>query len=78
MKDEMIVRIYNLLKNSDLAWHSGRWWSYKDPWFAQFTADEIDAIAAEMAEAGMIESSQTGYRRKEKTLKEKIYIKIWG
>lgn len=78
--NEMVIRIYNLLKNSDLGWHSWCWWAYKDSWFSQFTPEEIDAVAAEMAKAGMIEANETftGFRRKEKTLKEKIYIKIWG
>ena len=78
--NEMVMRIYNLLKNSDLGWHSWCWWAYKDSWFSQFTPEEIDAVAAEMAKAGMIEANEdfTGFRRKEKTLKEKLYIKIWG
>lgn len=78
--NEIVIRIYNLLKNSDLAWHSWCWWAYKDSWFSQFTPEEIDAVAAEMAKAGMIEANEnfTGFRRKEKTLKEKIYLKIWG
>ena len=78
MKDEMIFRIYNLLQKSDLNWHSWRWWSAKDKWFEQFTPEEIDKVAEEMANHGMIESNGRGYRRKEKTLKEKISLKIWG
>jgi hypothetical protein len=31
-----------------------------------------------MADAGMIETNGRGFRRKEKTLKEKIFLKIWG
>lgn len=80
MKDEMVMRIYKLLQKSDLCWHSWCWWAYKDSWFSQFAPEEIDAVAAEMAKAGMIEANETftGFRRKEKTLKEKICIKIWG
>lgn len=78
--NEMVMRIYNLLKNSGLSWHSWHWWAYKDSWFSQFTPEEIDAVATKMAKAGMIEANEnfTGFRRKEKTLKERIYIKIWG
>ncbi len=77
MKDEMIIRIYNLLQKSDLSWC---WWSHKDKWFAQFAPEEIDEVAKEMAIAGMIEANKdfTGFRRKEKTLKEKIYLKLWS
>ena len=78
MKNEMVIRIYNLLKKSDLAWHSWNWWAYKDEWFKQFTPEEIDAVAKEMAEAGMIEGNENGFRRKEKTLKERIAMRIWG
>lgn len=80
MKDEMIMRIYNLLQKSDLCWHSWHWWSYKDEWFSQFAPEEIDEIAKEMAIAGMIEANKdfTGFRRKEKTLKEKIHLKLWS
>ena len=73
MKDEMIMRIYNLLQKSDLCWHSWCWWSYKDKWFAQFTPEEIDEVAKEMAIAGMIEANE----EKEKTLKEKIHLRLW-
>lgn len=80
MKDEMIMRIYNLLQKSDLCWHSWYWWSYKDKWFAQFPPEEIDAVAKEMAMTGMIEANKdfTGFRRKEKTLKEKLHLKLWS
>lgn len=79
MKDEMILRIYNLLQNSDLNWHKWYWWSTKDEWFKQFAPEEIDKIAEEMASQGIIEGDKRkGYRRKEKTLKEKIFLKIWG
>lgn len=80
MKDAMIMRIYNLLQKSDLCWHSWHWWSYKDEWFSQFAPEEIDKVAKEMAIAGMIEANKdfTGFRRKEKTLKEKIHFKLWS
>ena len=80
MKNEMIFRIYNLLQNSDLNWHSWHWWALKDEWFEQFAPEEIDKVAEEMANQGMIERNKRGggYRRKEKTLKEKIFLKIWG
>ena len=80
MNNEMIMRIYKLLQKSDLCWHSWHWWSYKDKWFAQFTPEEIDAVAKKMAIAGMIEANKdfTGFRRKEKTLKEKIHLKLWS
>ena len=80
MKDVMIMRIYNLLQKSDLCWHSWHWWSYKDDWFSQFAPEEIDEVAKEMAIVGMIEANKdfTGFRRKEKTLKEKIHLKLWS
>ena len=80
MNNEMVMRIYKLLQKNDLCWHSWHWWSYKDKWFAQFTPEEIDAVAKEMAITGMIEANKdfTGFRRKEKTLKEKIHLKLWS
>ena len=79
MKNEMIFRIYDLLQKSDLNWYGWRWWSAKDEWFEQFTPEEIDKVAEEMANHGMIESNKRGgYIRKEKTLKEKIYLKLWS
>ena len=79
MKKEMIFRIYNLLQNSDLNWHGWYWWATKDEWFEQFAPEEIDKVAEEMASQGIIEGNKSkGYRRKEKTLKEKIFLKIWG
>ena len=76
---ELIMRIYSLLKNSNLNWHGWLWWEYVDPWFSQFTPEEIEAVATEMAKAGMIEANEnyTGFRRKEKTLKEKILLKLY-
>lgn len=77
-KFEVAMRIYSLLQRSDLNWHSWHWWKLKDSWFAQFEAEEIDKVAEEMAENGMIETNGSGFRRKEKTLKEKIFIKLWS
>ena len=76
----MIMRIKKKKKKSDLCWHSWCWWSYKDKWFSQFAPEEIDAVAKEMAITGMIEANEdfTGFRRKEKTLKEKIHLKLWN
>ena len=80
MKDEMIKRIYTLLKNSDLSWHGWMWWGYKDEWFKQFDPKEIDKVALEMADLGMIETNieRTGFRRKEKTRKENFWITVMG
>ena len=78
MEKEMIYRIYALLQKSDLGWYSWRWWAHKDEWFAQFEPEEIDKVAMEMANLGMIETNGSGFRRKEKTLKEKIFLKLWG
>ena len=78
--NEMVMRIYTLLQKSDLCWHSWYWWKIHDDWFSQFSPEEIDKVAKEMAIVGMIEANEnyTGFRRKEKTLKEKIRIKLWG
>ena len=79
MKNEIMVRIYNLLQKSGLNWYGWLWWGQADEWFKQFDPAEIDNIAKEMADAGMIETDgRGGFRRKEKTLKEKIFLKIWG
>ena len=77
-KFEVAMRIYNLLQKSGLGWYSCHWWELKDSWFSQFEAKEIDKIAEEMAKNGMIETNGLGFRRKEKTLKEKIIDKLWG
>ena len=78
MKAEIMKRIYSLLQQSDLNWHSWCWWKYKDEWFAQFPPEEIDKIAQEMADLGMIEDNgRGGFRRKEKTFKEKIITRLW-
>ena len=77
MKAMMMEKIYSLLQKSDLNWHSWHWWAYKDEWFAQFQPEVIDAVAKEMAQIGMIETNGNGYRRKEKTLREKIQVKFF-
>lgn len=77
MKKEIVFKIYNLLQKEGLNWYCGYWWAMKDEWFKQFKPQEIDKIATEMAAIGMIETNGTGFRRKEKTLKEKIILKIW-
>ena len=76
--DEIMTRIYNLLQESDLNWHGWLWWGHADKWFKQFNPTEIDSIAKKMADVGMIETNGCGFRRKEKTFKEKIFLKIWG
>ena len=77
--DEIMIRIYKLLQESDLSWHGWMWWGFADEWFKQFDPTEIDSIAKKMADAGMIETDgYGGFRRKEKTFKEKILLKIWG
>ena len=78
MKEEIKNRIYQALHEiTDLDWHAWLWWSYHDTWFSQFTPQEIDAVAAEMAKDGIIETNNRGgYRRIEKTWKEKIICKI--
>lgn len=79
MEQEIRDRIYSVLHTcGDLNWHSWHWWKYYDEWFAQFDPTYIDSIAEQMALEGKIETNGTGYRRKEKTLKEKIRIKLWG
>lgn len=74
MKEEMIKeKIFTLLQESDLNWHSGYWWDYKDEWFKQFTPEEIDAVALEMAiiDETIETNGRGGFRRKEKSPKEK-------
>lgn len=79
MKQLIKERIYTVLHTcGDLNWHSWLWWENYDKWFSQFDPDYIDSIAEEMAKDGIIETNNRGgYRRKEKTLKEKIFIKIF-
>ena len=79
MKNEMERRIYKALHEvNNLDWYGWHWWSLHDEWFAQFDADEIDAVAKEMANNGIIEDNgRGGYRRKEKTWKEKIICKLY-
>jgi hypothetical protein len=78
MKTEMENRIYKALNEVDLGWYSWRWWELHDEWFAQFDPEEIDAVAEEMANKGIIETNgRGGYRRIAKTWKEKIICKIW-
>lgn len=78
MEKEMVYKIYTLLQKSDLNWHSWHWWAYKDKWFAQFKPEQIDAVAMEMAMIGMIETNGHGFRRKEKSFKEKFWLKFFG
>ncbi len=79
-KVQVIYRIYKVLQEvDDLNWHAWHWWAMADEWFAQFDPTDIDEVAQEMAEAGMIETNgRYGYRRKEKTLKERISLKLLG
>lgn len=77
-KFEAAMKIYSLLQKSGLDWYGWHWWELKDSWFSQFEAEEIDKIAEEMAKNGIIETNGSGFRRKEKTLKEKIILKLWG
>lgn len=77
-KFKAVMKIYNLLQKSDLGWYGWYWWELKDSWFSQFNPKEINDIAKEMAKNGMIETNGFSFRRKEKTLKEKIILKLWG
>ena len=78
VKKEIENRIYQSLHEiSDLNWHAWYWWSYHDSWFSQFTPQQIDAVAEEMAKRGIIERGiNGGYRRIEKTWWEKFLCKI--
>lgn len=80
MKTELVFRIYDTLQKADLSWHGWHWWKYQDKWFDNFKPEDIDDCALQMANAGMIEASpnKTGFRRKEKTLKEKIFLKLYS
>lgn len=80
MKTELILKIYETLQSADLNWHSYHWWKNQDKWFEHFYPQDIDSVAMEMANAGMIEVSPngSGFRRKEKSLKEKIFLKFFA
>lgn len=79
MTNTIEKKIYESLQTcGDLNWHSWHWWEHYDNWFAQFEPEYIDSIAQNMAEKGIIETNgRGGYRRKEKTLKEKILVKFF-
>ena len=75
-------KIYEVLHTcKDLNWHAWHWWKGYDAWFEQFDPAYIDSIAKKMADEGIIETDGLGYRRKERTFKERLkemYLKVWG
>jgi len=73
-KFEAAMRIYSVLQKAGLGWYSWNWWKSQDNWFAQFEAEEIDKVAVEMAKNGIIETNGSGFRKKEKTFKEKMIL----
>lgn len=79
MEKELRQRIYRALRETtDLDWHSWYWWVNHDEWFAQFSPEEIDRMAQKMANEGIIETNgRGGFRRMEKTWKEKIRCKLY-